>query len=67
MPAPFSVIVTPVALPPKVLPLTVIASVLQVLPDVLLKITVGGFTQPQEISKLLPVVVHPDEFLTVMV
>lgn len=67
VPAPLSVIVTPVALPPNVFPLTVIASVLQVLPEVLLKTTVGGFTQPQDISKLLPVVVHPDEFLTVRV
>ena len=41
VPAPFSVIVTLVALPPKVLPLTVTGVEPQVFPMVLLKETVG--------------------------
>jgi hypothetical protein len=54
-PLPFCVIVTFVALPPKVLPLTVTAVVPHVLPLVLLNETVGGFTHcpnpPMEINK----------------
>jgi hypothetical protein len=67
VPAPFFVIVTPVALPPKVLPLTVTGVVPHVLPLMLLSATAGGFTQPHDTEKLIPVVVHPDEFLTVIV
>jgi hypothetical protein len=67
VPEPFSVIVTLVALPPKVLPLTVTGVVPQVLPLVLLKVRLGGFAHPHETGKLAPVVVHPDEFLTVIV
>jgi hypothetical protein len=67
LPAPFSVIDTLVALPPNVLALTVIAVTPHVLPPVLLSVTVGGFTHPQFISKLFPVVVHPAAFLTVIV
>ena len=59
VPAPLSVIITLVALPPKVFPLTVTDCELQVLPLVLLKSTVGGLTHPHDTSKLLPVVVHP--------
>jgi multidrug efflux pump subunit AcrA (membrane-fusion protein) len=66
-PAPFSVIVTLEALPPKVFPLTVIAVVPQVLPLVLLNATAGGFAQPHDTEKLVPVVSHPEEFLTVIV
>ena len=66
-PSPFSVIVTPVALPPNVLPLTVIAAVSHVLPAVLLSVTAGGLTHPHETEKPAPVAVHPDEFLTVIV
>jgi hypothetical protein len=66
-PAPSSVMSTPVALPPKVFPLTVTGTVLQVLPSVLLKVTTGGLAQPHDTSKLLPVVLHPELFLTVMV
>jgi hypothetical protein len=44
-PSPFSVIVTLVALPPKVLPLTLIASEMQVVPLLLLRVTVGLFVQ----------------------
>ena len=66
-PVPFSVMVTLVALPPKVLSLTVIAVVPHVLPPVLLSVTVGGFAHPHVTSKLFPVVVHPDAFLTVIV
>jgi hypothetical protein len=43
-PAPFLVIVTFVALPPNVLPATVIGVVPHVLPLVLLSVTIGGFT-----------------------
>ena len=67
VPAPFSVIVTLVALPPKVLPLTVTGVVPHVLPLMLLSVTVGGFTHPHDTEKLTPVVVHPDEFITVIV
>ena len=67
VPVPFSVIVTLVALPPKVLPATVTAVVPQVLPEELLRVTAGGLTHPQEIEKMLPVVVHREVFLTVIV
>ena len=43
-PKPFFVIVTFVALPPKVLPVTVTIVMPHVLPLVLLRVTVGGFT-----------------------
>lgn len=66
-PAPFSVMLTLVALPPNVFPLTVTAFVPQVLPEELLNETVGGVTQPQDTEKLLPVVVHPAAFFTVIV
>jgi hypothetical protein len=67
LPAPFSVMVTLVALPPKVLPLTVIGEVPQVLPLALLKFRVGAFTQPQstltvETADIQPVTV----FLTLI-
>jgi hypothetical protein len=50
LPAPFSVIVTLVALPPKVFPLMVLATVLHVLPLVLLKVTVGASAQTACVS-----------------
>ena len=62
-----SVIVTLVALPPYVLPVTVIGVVPHVLPEVLVSVTVGGFAQPHDTEKGAPVVVQPDEFLTVIV
>jgi hypothetical protein len=43
-PAPFSLIVTVVALPPKILPLTVNGVVPHALPLRELRVTVGGFT-----------------------
>jgi hypothetical protein len=67
VPAPFSVIVTLVALPPKVLALIVTAVVPHVLPLLLLSETDGGFAHPHDTEKLTPVVVHPDGFLTVIV
>ena len=67
VPAPFSVIDTLVALPPKVLPFTVTGVVPHVLPLMLVSITAGGFAHPHDTEKLIPVVVHPDEFLTVIV
>jgi hypothetical protein len=67
VPAPFSVIVTCVALPPKVLPLTVTGVVPQVLPALLLNDKVGGLAHPHDTENGLPVFVQPDEFLTVIV
>lgn len=67
LPAPSSVMVTDVADPPKVLSLTVTGSVPHVLPDVLLRVSVGGFVHPHDTSKGSPLVVQPKEFLTVMV
>ena len=67
VPAPPFVMFTLVALPPKVLPLTVKGVTPQVLPFVPLRVTAGPLTHPQDTEKLLPVVVHPLEFLTVIV
>jgi hypothetical protein len=64
-PAPFSVIVTDVALV-NVLLLTVTGSVPQVLPVMLLRVRVGPFEHPHDTEKVLPVVVHPEAFLTVI-
>jgi hypothetical protein len=65
VPAPFSVIVTVVELV-KVLPLRVTGTVPQELPVMLLRVSVGPFAHPHETEKLLPVVVQPEEFLTVI-
>jgi len=65
-PLPFSVTVTCVALPPKVLSLTVIDDVTHVVPSVLLKLSVGLSTQPQSTWKDAPSVIHPDPFLTLI-
>jgi len=65
-PAPFSVIVTVVALT-KVLPITVTGAVPQVEPLMLLRVSAGALTHPHDTEKLLPVVVHPAAFLTVIV
>ena len=65
-PAPFSVIVTVVALT-KVLPLTVTGAVPHVLPLMLLRVSAGPFMHPHDTGKLLPVVVHPAAFRTVIV
>lgn len=64
IPAPFSVIVTLVALPPKILPLTVTGNVLQVLPLLVLRETVGVLTHPHDTRNAAPAVMHPDEFFT---
>jgi hypothetical protein len=64
-PAPFSVKLTNVALL-KVLLLIVIGVVTQVLPLILFNVTIGPFTQPHETEKLVPVVVQPDAFITVI-
>jgi hypothetical protein len=48
VPDPFAVIVTLVALPPNVLPLTTTEFVLQPVPLVLLKVTVGGLAHPHD-------------------
>lgn len=52
VPAPLSLIVTCVALPPKVLAATVTGVVPQVDPLALLNVTVGPLTQPHDTSKL---------------
>jgi hypothetical protein len=64
-PAPFSVIVTVVALV-KVFPLIVTGAVPHVLPLKLLSVSRGPFVQPHETGKVLPVVVQPAAFLTVI-
>lgn len=64
VPPPFSVSVTLVALPPKVLPLTDTEAVPHVVPLLLLRVTVGGSLHPQETANITPTVVHPAEFLT---
>jgi hypothetical protein len=53
-----------VALPPKVLPLTVTGVVPHVLPVVALSVTVGGLTHPQVTVNIAPDVVQPEAFLT---
>ncbi len=67
VPPPLSVMVTLVALPPKVFPVTVTAVIPQVLPETDPRVRSGGFTQPQLTEKSSPVVVQPDELRTVMV
>jgi hypothetical protein len=56
--------VTLVAVPPKVLPDTVTGNIPHVLPVVLPRVSVGGFMHPQDITKIVPTVVHPAAFLT---
>ena len=64
-PAPFSVMVTLVALPPKVLPEMVTGAVPQVLPVVSDSVSRGGFTQPQLTENSGVVAVHPAGLRTV--
>jgi hypothetical protein len=64
-PAPFDVIVTSDALL-NVLPLTVMGDVPQTLPLMLFSVRDGPFTHPHDTRKLGPVVIHPEEFLTVI-
>jgi hypothetical protein len=59
VPDPFSIIVTLVALPPKIFPLTVTGAVPHVLPLVEDNDSVGGLAQPHDTRKLAPVAVHP--------
>ena len=59
VPAPFSVNVTLVALPPNVLLVTVTDSVPHMLPPVLLRVRVGGLAHPHVTENTGPVVVHP--------
>ena len=65
-PAPFSVIVTEVAFV-NVFPDIVTGVSPHVLPLVALRASSGPFAQPHETEKLVPVVVHPAAFLTVIV
>lgn len=65
-PLPFSVIVTDVALPPKVLSFKVNGATPQVVPARLLRLIDGPLTQPQDTVNELPVVAHPAAFLTVI-
>lgn len=67
VPPPLSVIVTLVALPPKVFPLTVTAATPHVLPEEAAKVTSGGLTHPQLMEKVVPVAVHPEALRTVIV
>jgi hypothetical protein len=67
VPNPFSVIVTLVAEPPKILPFTTKGVVPQVFPLVLPSVRVGGLMHPHDTEKLTPSAVHPDKFLTVTV
>jgi hypothetical protein len=66
VPAPFSVIVTEVALPPKLFPATTIGSNPHWLSLSELSTKTGPFTHPQLTVNIVPVVTHPSVFLTVM-
>lgn len=66
-PAPFSDIVTSLALPPKVFPLTVNGVVPQAVPVLLLRLKVGLLKHPQDTANGSPVVIHPSALLTVIV
>ena len=63
-PAPFSIIVTLVALPLKVLFSTVTGIRPQVLPLVAERVTTGASKHPHDTAKILPTVVQPSRFLT---
>jgi hypothetical protein len=65
-PSPFSVIVTLVALPPNVLPLTVTGVIPHVEALMLPRVTDGGFAHPHDTWKLAPVVAQPEAFFTVI-
>ena len=65
VPEPFEVSVTRVAVPLKVLPVTVTAAVPHVLPLRLLNATTGGLLHPHDTEKRVPNVIHPSAFLTV--
>ena len=67
VPDPFSMIVTLVALPPNIFPLTVTGEIPQVLPLIDVSDSVGGLAHPHDTRKLAPVTVHPPEFFTVIV
>jgi hypothetical protein len=64
VPNPLSVMVTLVADPPKLLPMTVTGVIPHVIPLVLPSVNEGGFTQPHVTEKGGPEVVHPEVFLT---
>ena len=64
VPAPLSVKVTLVAVPPKLFPVTVTAIVPHVLALLLLSVIIGGLIHPQDTEKRVPEVVHPPAFLT---
>ncbi len=65
LPDPFSVIVTEVALPPKVFPETVTGLIPHILPLVELSKTTGGLTQSHDTGNIPLVVEHPSGFKTV--
>jgi hypothetical protein len=66
VPAPLWVRVTLVALPPKLLPVTVTGVIPQVLPVRLLRVTVGPFIHPHETLNGTPDFSHPEEFFAVI-
>jgi hypothetical protein len=63
-PPPFSVIVTLVALPEKVFPVTVTGLVPQVLSAEAERRTAGAFMHPHEVVKIPVEVTQPSAFLT---
>lgn len=65
-PAPLVVIVTVVALT-NVFPLTVTGSTPQVFPLVLVSVRAGPFTHPHDTLNILPAVIQPEPFLTLIV
>ena len=67
VPVPSVVIVTPVASPPKVFPVTVTGVVPHVVPLLPDNVTIGGFKHAHATGKLTPVVVQPDGFITEIV
>lgn len=62
-PAPFSVMVTLVALPPKLLPFTVKGVRPQVLSAVSARVNAGAFIQPHDVANIPVVVTQPAPFL----
>jgi hypothetical protein len=64
IPAPLSVKVTLVAVPPKLFPVTVTAIVPHVLALLLLSVIIGGLIHPQDTEKRVPGVVQPKAFVT---
>ena len=67
VPDPLDTIVTNVALPPNVLPLTVTGDMPQVLPLRLPSVSVGPFGQPHDTVKAGPVTEQPEAVLNTVI